>query len=110
MGAGRRAHHAAEEQKRAAGIEADRIRRQQEEDQRLYQQQLEAQRQAMLEQTKMMREAKAPTRIKSTVGSQNVGVRTARSNRQSTRSMSQGAASLRIPLNLGGSGGGLNIG
>jgi hypothetical protein len=110
MGAGRAAEHRAEEQKRAAGIEATRMRIEEEDRQRLYKQQLEAQRQAMLDQTKMMRETKAPTRIKSTVGSQNVGVRTARSKRQSTRSMSQGAASLRIPLNIGGSGGGLNIG
>jgi hypothetical protein len=106
MGAGRRAHHAQQEAMRAANEQANMIRAQEEAMRR----QMEAQRQAMLDQTKMMREAKAPTRIKSTVGSQNVGVRTARSKRQSTRSMSQGAASLRIPLNIGGSGGGLNIG
>ena len=113
MGAGaeRRAHHRAEEQRRQAGIEADRIRREQEEAQRRYQQQLEAQRQAMLEQTKMMREVKAPQRVQSTVGTQNAGVRTSRSRRQSTRAMGSGAAALRIPLNIGGgSGGGLSIG
>jgi hypothetical protein len=110
MGAGRRQHHAQQEAMRRANDEANRQAEMMRQQQEAYQKQLEAQRQAMLEQTKMMREVKAPTRIKSTVGSQNVGVRTARSGRQSTRSMSQGAAALRIPLNIGGSGGGLNIG
>ena len=96
MGAGRRAHHAAVQAQR------DQARAAAE-----FEQMLAAQRDAML---KAQQALKPPTRIKSTVGSQNVGVRTARSPRQSTRNMAQGAAALRIPLNIGGSGGGLNIG
>ena len=111
MGQQRREHHRQEEAKRAAGIEATRMRIEEENRQRAFQAQLEAQRQAMLEQTKAMREVKAPQVLQSTVGAQNVGVRTKRSSRQSTKAMGSGAAALRIPLNIGGgSGGGLSIG
>jgi hypothetical protein len=111
MGAGRRQHHQQEAAKRQAGIDADRARREAEAAQARFQAQLEAQRQAMLEQTRAMREVRAPQVLQSTVGAENVGVRTRRSRRQSTRAMGSGASALRIPLNIGGgSGGGLSIG
>ena len=111
MGAGRNAHHKAEEAKRAAGIEATRMRMEEENRQRAFQAQLEAQRQAMLKQTEAMRNVKAPQVLQSTVGAENVGVRTSRSRRRTTRAMGSGAAALRIPRNIGGgSGGGLSIG
>ena len=111
MGARRREHHRREEGMRAAGIEATRQRIQMENQQRAYQAQLQAQRDAMLDQTRTMREATAPTSTLATLSAQNVGVRTARSARGTVRGLSKGLASLRIPLNIGGgTGGGLNIG
>ena len=111
MGAQRRQHHAQQEAMRAANAEANRqaeMMRQQQEAQR---RQMEAMRQAMQEQTKSMLEAsKAPTTVKSTLGAETGGISTARSRRKSIRSMGAGASALRIPLNIGDSGGGLNIG
>ena len=111
MGAGRRQHHAQQNAMRAANEEANRqaeMMRQQQEAQR---RQMEAMRQAMEQQTKSMLEAsKAPTTVKSTIGAETGGISTARSRRKSIRSMGAGASALRIPLNIGESGGGLNIG
>ena len=114
MGACRREHHRQEEAKRAAGIEATSRRIEMERQQREFQAQLAAQREAMMAQTKAMREALAPDinrTVGGTLGAQNLGVRTARSTRQSVKGLSRGLAALRIPLNIGGgTGGGLNIG
>ena len=111
MGAGRRQHHAQQQAMRDANAEANRqaeMMRQQQEAQR---RQMEAMRQAMEQQTKSMLEAsKAPTTVKSTIGAETGGISTARSRRKSIRSMGAGASALRIPLNIGESGGGLNIG
>ena len=111
MGAGRREHHRQQEAMRAANEEANRqaemMRMQQEAERR----RMEAMRKAMEQQTKSMMEAsKAPTTVKSTIGSETGGVSTARSRRKATRAVGGGASSLRIPLNIGGTGGGLNIG
>jgi hypothetical protein len=114
MGRRRREHHRQEEAKRAAGIEATRRRIEMEEANRRFQEQLSAQREAMEAQTKSMVDALTPDVSKTvggTLGAQNIGIRTARSTRQSVRGLSRGLAALRIPLNIGGgTGGGLNIG
>ena len=114
MGSSRRQHHRQQEAMRAANAEANRQRELMEAQQRAMEQQLKAQRDAMLAQTKAMTEALAPDINKTvggTLGAQNVGVRTARSQRGSVKGLSTGLASLRIPLNTGGSSGsGLNIG
>jgi len=111
MGAGRREHHKQQEAMRAANAEANRQQELARQQQEAFERQLAAQREAMLAQTKAMREVKAPQVLQSTVGAENVGVRTSRSRRQTTRAMGSGAAALRIPLNIGGgSGGGLSIG
>jgi len=110
MGASRRQHHRQEEGMRAATAEANRQRAIMEQQQRAFQEQLAAQRQAMLEQTEAMRGAQT-TKILSTLEAGNVGIRTARSTRGTTAGLARGVASLRIPLNVGGtSGSGLNIG
>jgi len=76
--------------------------------------QLKAQREAMMAQTKAMTEAIAPDIRRTTgatLGAQNLGVRTSRARRQATAAtVGKGISSLRIPLNIGGTGGGLNIG
>jgi hypothetical protein len=52
-----------------------------------------------------------PMSTRSSLDDTNSGVSTAKSKRKSTLNMNKGVASLRIPLNTGGSsGGGLNIG
>jgi hypothetical protein len=52
-----------------------------------------------------------PTSTRSNLDDNGAGVRTAKSKRKSTLNMNKGVASLRIPLNTGGSsGGGINIG
>lgn len=112
MGAGRREHHRQQEAMRAANEEANRyadmMRQQQEAERR----RLEEMRKAMEQQTQSMIEAsKAPAKVKSTIGAETGGIRTAASRRKSTLAMGAGAAALRIPLNIGGtSSGGLNIG
>jgi hypothetical protein len=82
--------------------------------QRAFQDQLAAQREAMMSQTSALREALTPNidrTVGGTLGAQNIGIRTARSGRGSIRGLSRGLAALRIPLNIGGgAGGGLNIG
>jgi len=114
MGAGRRQHHAQEQAKRDAAAAADQQRRMMEEQQRAMEEQLKIQREAMMKQTEAMREAMAPDIRKTTgatLGAQNLGVRTSRARRQSTAAtVGKGISSLRIPLNIGGTGGGLNIG
>jgi len=114
MGARRREHHRREEASRAAGIEATRRRIEMERQQREFQARLAAQREAMQAQTKSLVDAMTPDINKTvggTLGAQNIGIRTARSTRQSVRGLSRGLAALRIPLNIGGgAGGGLNIG
>jgi len=106
MGAQRRQHHARVEAERAAGIEATRIRMEQEAAQRAY----DAQIQAMREQAQELA-GSTPRPIQSTIDAANVGIRTARSQRGTTTGLARGVASLRIPLNVGGtSGSGLNIG
>ena len=108
MGASRRAHHRQQEAMRAATAQRDAMEAQQ----RAYAQQLDQQRRAMMAQTEAMREAMAPNVITGgTLGAQNLGVRTAKSQRGSVKGLSRGLASLRIPLNIGGgTGGGINIG
>ena len=114
MGARRREHHRREEASRAAGIEATRRRIEMERQQREFQSQLAAQREAMQAQTKSMVDALTPDidkTVGSTLGARNIGIRTARSRRGTVRGLSRGLAQLRIPLNIGGgTGGGLNIG
>ena len=113
MGAQRREHHRREEAMRAAGIEATRRRIEMENQQKAFQEQLRVQREAMMAQTKAMREALTPDITKtigSTLGAQNLGVRRSRSRRETTSNLGRGAASLRIPLNIGAAGTGLNIG
>jgi len=114
MGSRRGAHDRAEEAKRAAGIEAARRRIEMENQQRAFQEQLARQREAMMAQTEAMREALTPNidrTVGGTLGAQNIGIRTARSQRGTVRGLSRGLAALRIPLNIGGgTGGGLNIG
>ena len=114
MGRRRREHHRQEEARRAAGIEATRRRIEMEEQQRAMEEQLKIQREAMMKQTEAMREAMAPDIRRTTgatLGAQNLGVRTSRARRQATAAtVGKGISSLRIPLNIGGTGGGLNIG
>ena len=104
MGAGRRQHHAQEQAKRDAAMEADRIRRQQEESQKAYQAMIDTLKPKAVVDT-------TPKPIQSTLADTRTGVRTARSARQTTTGFARGLSALRIPLNIGGeSGGGLNIG
>ena len=104
MGAGRKQHHAQQEAMRAANAEANRF-------QDMMRAQEEANRR-MAEALKPDMDAlKPPRTTASTVGLTGAGVRTARSARKTTTGMGKGLASLRIPLNIGGTaGGGLNIG
>ena len=106
MGAGRRQHHAAEEAKRQAAQEADRIRRMQEEADARMKALAEAMRPKELEQIQ------APKAVRSTIDDMRIGVQTAKSRRKSVKNISTGISALRIPLNLGGTGegNGLNIG
>ena len=109
MGASRRQHHKQQEGMRAANADANRQFAAMQAQQQAFQDQLRQQRESMLDQTKAMREAMAPPLT--TGAAQNVGVRTARSQRGTVRGLSRGLAALRIPLNIGGgTGGGLNIG
>ena len=112
MGAGRRQHHAQQAAMRAANEEANRQKAMMEAQQRAMEEQLKLQREAMMQQTKEMREAMAPDiRTGATLGAQNLGIRSARSQRRTVSNLGKGIASLRIPLNLGSqSGTGLNIG
>ena len=114
MGAARRLHHKQQEGMRAATAEATKQMQMMEAQQKAFQDQLAIQREAMMAQTEAMREAMAPDirqTVGGTLGAQNIGVRTARSQRGSVRGLSRGLAALRIPLNIGGgAGGGLNIG
>jgi hypothetical protein len=114
MGAARRQHHRQEQAKRDAAAEANRMKAIMEEQQRALEEQLKIQREAMMKQTEAMREAIAPDirKTNATLGAQNLGVRTSRARRQSTAAtVGRGISSLRIPLNIGGDGGGgLNIG
>ncbi len=111
MGAARRQHHAQQNAMRAANEEANRMAEMMRQQQEAERQRLEMMRQQMEAQTKAMLEAsKAPTTVKSTIGAETGSVRTAASRRKSTVAMGSGAASLRIPLNIGGgSSGGLSI-
>jgi hypothetical protein len=111
MGAGRREHHSQQEAMRAANEEANRFAAQMRAQQEAERQRMLAMREAMERQTKSMMEAsKAPTTVRSTIGAETGGVSTARSRRKATRAVGGGASALRIPLNIGGTGGGLNIG
>ena len=111
MGAGRRQHHRQEQAKRDAAAEANRMQAIMEEQQRAMDEQLKLQREAMMKQTEAMREAMAPDIRRTTGATQNVGVRTRSSRRQTTSNIGKGISSLRIPLNIGGdTGTGLNIG
>ena len=104
MGASRRQYHAQQEAMRQAGIDATRMRMEQEAAQKAYDEQLKAMR-------KQAEQLTAPSPIQSTLSAANVGVRTGQSTRATTAGLSRGVAQLRIPLNLGGSSGsGLNIG
>jgi len=106
MGAQRRAHHAAVAAERQAGIEATRMR--------IEQEQAEQRMREMAEALKAQQAlAQAPTRqpLATTLGETGGGVRTARTARSTTAGLARGVAALRIPLNVGGtSGSGLNIG
>ena len=106
MGASRRAHHRRVEAERAAGIEATRMRIEQENAERRMREMAEA-----LRPDPTMYNAPEARYTAQTLGETGGGVRTARSARQTTRGLSRGLAALRIPLNIGGgTGGGLNIG
>jgi len=111
MGAGRRQHHAQQAAMRAANEEANRQKAMMEAQQRAMEEQLKLQREAMMKQTEAMREAMAPDVRRTTGATQNVGVRTRSSRRQTASNIGKGISSLRIPLNIGGdTGTGLNIG
>ena len=111
MGAGRRQHHAQEQAKRDAAAAANQQRQLMEQQQRAMEEQLKLQREAMMRQTEAMREAMAPDVRRTTGATQNVGVRTRSSRRQTASNIGKGISSLRIPLNIGGdTGTGLNIG
>jgi hypothetical protein len=111
MGAERRAHHAHEQAKRDAAAQAAQM-------EQLMRQQQEAMAK-LVEAAKppVLPEVQAPTPVASTLASAKQvgmtgGVRTAASGRKSLRKTGSGAASLRIPLNVGGAASttGLNIG
>ena len=111
MGSGRRQHHAQEQAKRDAARAAEQQKAMMDQQQKAFEEQLKVQREAMMAQTQAMREALAPNVTKSTMGAQNIGVRTSRSTKQTTSNIGRGISALRIPLNLGGGGdSGLNIG
>lgn len=99
FGSERRAHHAREQAKRDAQAMVD---------------QQEASYKEMLSMIpkppKPGDYTPSPVNTKSSLDDTS-GVRTARSKRKSTLNMNKGVASLRIPLNTGGStGGGVNVG
>jgi hypothetical protein len=103
MGAGRRQHHAQQEAMRAANAEANRF-------QDMMRAQEEANRRMAEALKPNLDELRPPRTVASTLRD-SAGVRTARSARKTTSGMGKGLASLRIPLNIGGTaGGGLNIG
>jgi len=107
MGAARRQHHKQQEGMRAATADANRIRAMQEESRRQFQLQIEA----MRAQAEALKPEKAPRPLQSTLDDSRTGVRTARSRRKTVAGLGKGVASLRIPLNVGGTtGSGLNIG
>ena len=111
MGAGRRQHHAQQEAMRAANEEANRQAAMMAEQQRLFQEQMRLQREEMMRETAAARMAASPQTLQSTVGAQNVGVRSGASKKKTGAALAGGAASLKIPLNLGGGfGSKLNIG
>ena len=114
MGSQRRQHHRREQAMRDANAEANRQRAMMEQQQRAMEEQLKIQREAMMKQTEAMREAMAPDIRRTTgatLGAQNLGVRSSRKRRTATAAaVGKGISSLRIPLNIGGTGGGLNIG
>ena len=104
MGASTRQYHARVEAERQAGLDADRIRREQEAAQAAYAAQIEAMR-------KQAEALKAPKTLQSTLDASNVGVRTGQSTKRTTANLAKGVSSLRIPLNLGNvSKSSLNIG
>jgi len=77
---------------------------------KMFERQLEAQRQQMLAEAERTRRS-VPTPTGATIGSLNQGVAPASSKRKTVRNLGRGIASLRIPLNLpSGDGGGMNIG
>lgn len=89
---------AAEKKARMAAKEA--IRQQQKQAKAL-ERQMSLQRQAMLEQTESMRASKAPEATGATLGSEEQGIKTARSRRKTAKTLGKGLSALRIPLNLG---------
>jgi hypothetical protein len=106
MGASRRAHHAAVAAERQAGIEATRMRIEQENAERRMREMAEA-----LKPVPSTYQAPEAKYTAQTLGTTGAGVRTARSARTTARGLGKGLAALRIPLNIGGiTGGGLNIG
>ena len=105
MGSKRRQHHAAVQAQR----DAARVAAEMEQQQLMFQEQLRQQREAMLQQTKEMRMATAPKMLQSTAGATKTGVKAGASKKKSASALAAGAASLKIPLNIGGMGSGLNI-
>ena len=101
MGAGRRAHHAAEQAKRDAAEQGRQMMVMLKQQQDAY---------AKMVETLKPKPVEAPAKtIRSTVDDANVGVKTSRSKRKTIRGLGAGAAALRIPLNLADTSG-LNIG
>jgi F0F1-type ATP synthase membrane subunit b/b' len=75
----------------------------------MFEKQLEAQRAQMLAEAERARRS-VPTQTGATIGSLNQGVAPASSKRKTVTNLGRGISSLRIPLNLRDSGGGMNIG
>ena len=106
MGASRRQHHRQEAARRQAGIEATRMRIEQENAARRMREMTEA-----LKPVPSAYVPPTPTYTAQTLGETGRGFRTSRSARRTAKGLSRGLAALRIPLNIGGgTGGGLNIG
>jgi sRNA-binding protein len=98
--------------RKQAAKDAARMRRQMAAQTRMFQQQLEAQREQMLAEAEKTRRS-IPTETGATIGSLNQGIAPASSDtkRKTVRNLGRGIASLRIPLNLPSrGGGGMNIG
>ena len=75
----------------------------------VFEQQLDAQRQQMLDEAEKARRS-IPTQTGATIGSLNQGVSPKSSKRKTVTNLGRGISSLRIPLNLRNGGGGINIG
>ena len=101
-GGAKKAHHAAEEAKRKAGIEEDRMRREIEA--------AEARNKELAEALKPMPATYTPPPVSSNAMLGSVGIRPAKARKSSSLGSRRGISQLRIPLNVGQSAsGGTNL-